>query len=115
MEILKYTFPATKIIKNPVQVGVVGSGNLEILMEPLCDRAASVIVTTSLDGNGELWQCVLGRFFESYPVCASVEINDFGATPGVVNLRLMQAVEQAVMTDEDIDRCSGKDGGTCGN
>ena len=36
---------------------------------------------------------MLARFFERYPLLADIEINDFGATPGVVNLRLTQAME----------------------
>jgi malonate decarboxylase delta subunit len=73
-------------------VGVVGSGDLEILLEPAADRAR-VRVCTSVDGYGEIWRRVLQRFFERHPVAASLRINDFGATPGVVALRLEQALE----------------------
>jgi malonate decarboxylase delta subunit len=38
---------------------------------------------------------VLDRFFTRYDGAARIEINDFGATPGVVALRLAEAVEAA--------------------
>jgi malonate decarboxylase delta subunit len=38
---------------------------------------------------------VLERFFTRTPLAGSWELNDFGATPGVVNLRLRQAREAA--------------------
>lgn len=95
MEILNFHFHADKQITRPAHAGVVGSGNLEVLLEPAEDGKAEVQVTTSLDGNGEIWRCVLERFFEENPVCVKLEINDFGATPGVVQLRLMQVLELA--------------------
>jgi malonate decarboxylase delta subunit len=36
---------------------------------------------------------VLDRFFSRYDGAARLELNDFGATPGVVMLRLAEAVE----------------------
>jgi len=53
------------------------------------------VVRTSVDGYRDVWTNVLERFFARHPVAASIEINDFGATPGVVALRLAQAVEEA--------------------
>ena len=38
---------------------------------------------------------VLERFFTRTPLAGRWELNDFGATPGVVNLRLRQASEAA--------------------
>ena len=35
----------------------------------------------------------MGRFFLRYHGAAAIEINDFGATPGMVALRLEQASE----------------------
>jgi malonate decarboxylase delta subunit len=77
-------------------VGVVGSGDLEVLLEPRTGDRASVVVRTSVDGYREIWTNVLQRFFARRPVAAAIEINDFGATPGVVTLRLAQAVEEAM-------------------
>jgi malonate decarboxylase delta subunit len=45
------------------------------------------------EGVREIWKAVLDRFFDQNDLAAVIEINDFGATPGVVSLRLAQAVE----------------------
>lgn len=95
MECLTFTYPAEKEVSKSSHVGVVGSGNLEVLMEPSVSGQAEAEVTTSLDGNREIWNCVLERFFQESPVAVHLEINDFGATPGVVRLRLLQALELA--------------------
>ena len=49
---------------------------------------------TSVDGYAEVWKAVLDRFFARFDQAARVEINDFGATPGTVTLRLEQAAEE---------------------
>ncbi len=77
----------------PAHVGVVGSGDLEVLFEPLAGRVAEVTVQTSVDGYQDTWREVLTRFFSRYPSSARIVIHDFGATPGVVFLRLSQAAE----------------------
>jgi malonate decarboxylase delta subunit len=43
---------------------------------------------------------VLDRFFTRYDGAAQIEINDFGATPGVVALRLAEAIEEAEQGDQ---------------
>lgn len=55
---------------------------------------ARVRVRTSVDGFDTVWRTVLERFFTRHPVAADFELNDFGATPGVVTLRLRQAIEE---------------------
>jgi malonate decarboxylase delta subunit len=37
----------------------------------------------------------MDRFFSRYQYAVSIEIHDFGATPGAVALRLEQAVERS--------------------
>jgi malonate decarboxylase delta subunit len=93
MERIELDYPARHAVSGRVHVGVVGSGDLEVLLEPSPDRRAHVLVTTSVDGFGPVWKCVLDRFFERFEGAASIEINDFGATPGTVMLRLEQAAE----------------------
>ncbi|WP_096199598.1 malonate decarboxylase subunit delta [Bacillus sp. FJAT-45350] len=93
MEKIIYTFQATKAINKRVHVGVVGSGDLEIIMEPSNDLNTQVMIRTGINGFKETWEAVLQRFFEKHDVAALVKINDFGATPGVVTLRLEQALE----------------------
>jgi malonate decarboxylase delta subunit len=95
METMTFTYPATQPVLRRVHVGVVGSGDLEILLEPSPDQQAHVRVRTSVDGYGATWQTVLERFFTRYAPAALFELNDFGATPGMVTLRLQQAVEES--------------------
>jgi malonate decarboxylase delta subunit len=93
METLSFTYPARGRVSGRVHVGVVGSGDLEVLLEPSADGEAHVSVTTSVEGFDAVWKNVLDRFFSRFDGAAAIEINDFGATPGVVMLRLEQAAE----------------------
>jgi malonate decarboxylase delta subunit len=93
MEVLNYEYAARRVISARAHVGVVGSGDLEILMEPSSDNASHVRVRTSVDGFARDWKAVLDRFFSHFDGAVNLEINDAGATPGCVALRLDQAVE----------------------
>ena len=93
MEQLEFCFTGKRTIKQKSHVGVVGSGNLEVLFEPTNEETSKVLVTTKFDGNGPIWEAILQRFFEQTQCLATIEINDFGATPGVANLRLLQGLE----------------------
>ena len=93
MEQFEFNYPATRKIPKRAHVGVVGSGDLEVLLEPTENGAASVLVRTSVDGFKANWKAVLDRFFDQYDGAVHIEINDAGATPGAVYLRLQQAVE----------------------
>ena len=99
MEHLTFDFPARRAIDARAHVGVVGSGDLEVLLAPSGTMQARVVVNTSVDGYSHIWKSVLERFFTRYDGAASIEINDFGATPGVVALRLAEAVEAAELSD----------------
>jgi malonate decarboxylase delta subunit len=80
----------------PVLVGVVASGNLEVLVEPGAPAGrCRVEVATSARGFGEIWEAVLRDFAAGHPVSGlSLSVNDAGATPAVVMLRLAQGVEE---------------------
>ncbi|WP_043666595.1 malonate decarboxylase acyl carrier protein [Streptomyces xylophagus] len=98
MRTLHYTFPATTPPARRAHVGVVGSGDLEILLEPGDDQngstdRAQVTVRTSVEGFDEVWQTTLERFFARTPVRGAWELNDSAATPALVTLRLQQAAE----------------------
>jgi malonate decarboxylase delta subunit len=93
MERLEFSYPAHRAVARRVHVGVVGSGDLEVLLEPSADGRAHVSVTTSVEGFAAVWRHVLDRFFSRFDGAALIEINDSGATPGVVLLRLEQAAE----------------------
>ncbi|HEY6925085.1 MAG TPA: malonate decarboxylase subunit delta [Steroidobacteraceae bacterium] len=93
MEKLTFTYPAATSIDTRVHVGVVASGDLEVLLEPSSQSESKVTVNTSVAGFGSVWKTVLDRFFSRFNAAVAVEINDFGATPGLVMLRLEQAAE----------------------
>lgn len=92
MESFELRFSGNAPLVGRSHVGVVGSGDLEVLMEPANETVVSV--RTSVDGFAAIWRATLDRFFARNPIAAKVEINDFGATPGVVSLRLAQALER---------------------
>ena len=95
METMTFEYPAVAPVGHRAHVGVVGSGDLEVLLEPSPHDFASVQVCTSVDGYGSVWKAVLDRFFAKYSIKSRIEINDFGATPGMVALRLEQALERS--------------------
>ncbi|WP_100398710.1 malonate decarboxylase subunit delta [Bacillus sp. FJAT-44742] len=93
MDTLRFEFPATTPVSSSAHVGVVGSGDLEILLQPTDQPRTSIQVRTSINGFNETWENVLERFLSYHDICADVIINDFGATPGVVSMRLAQLME----------------------
>lgn len=93
MEKLTFEYAATKSVPKRAYVGVVGSGDLEILLEPIEEKKAYVVVRTRFDGFEQIWKDILDRFFEDNDIAVKIEINDFGATPGMVTMRLLQALE----------------------
>lgn len=95
MRTFEFEFPGDRPAIRHAHVGVVGSGDLEILVVPGPGDVADVKIRTSVDGFDEIWRNVLSRFFTRYGLTGSIQINDFGATPGVVSIRLLQALDQA--------------------
>jgi malonate decarboxylase delta subunit len=93
MEQLTFQYNAKLSISRNAHVGVAGSGDLEILIEPVAGGTTQVQIRTQSDGFGDTWKAVMDRFFQRYEIAARIAINDFGATPGVVSLRLAQAIE----------------------
>ena len=97
LETLHYEFPGSRPAGAfaPVLVGVVGSGNLEVLLEPTADDCCAVHIETSARGFGSTWEAVVGDFHRRHPLAGlRVSIHDMGATPAVVSLRLDQAVSE---------------------
>ncbi len=79
----------------PVLVGVVSSGNLEVLLEATPNDDCAVRVQTSARGFGPIWQAVMDDFHSRHALAGvRVSVNDMGATPAVVSLRLDQAVAE---------------------
>jgi malonate decarboxylase delta subunit len=97
LETLDYSFPGQRPAGSfaPVLVGVVGSGNLEVLLEPAQGDRCDIHIETSARGFGPIWQAVVHDFHGRHPLGGvRVSINDMGATPAVVGLRLDQAVSE---------------------
>jgi malonate decarboxylase delta subunit len=101
MENLNYTFAGHNVPQkfNAILVGVVGSGNLEVLMEPSLDPArCTIAITTSARGFGPIWEAVAQNFQAQHQLGGvAISINDMGATPAVVSLRLDQAAASLPM------------------
>ena len=94
MEHLEFDYPlAARRVTKKAHVGVVGSGDMEVLMQPAETGRAHVSILTSVNGFGSSWKAVMDRFFSKYDGAVRIDINDAGATPGSVMLRLEQAVE----------------------
>ena len=97
MEHLHYRFTGGKPIAATAArlVGVVGSGNLEVMIEPCAqDGDCTVDINTAAHGFGPIWQAVVADFFARHPLAdVRISVNDNGATPAIVSLRLDQAVE----------------------
>lgn len=75
-------------------IGVVASGNLEVLLERTLDGAAYEIeVATSVAGYRDVWDLVLDEFVRRFsPGGLRISVNDSGARPDAVTIRLAQGV-----------------------
>jgi len=97
MEILKLSFttprPASGTADSAI-VGVVASGNLEVLLErTLAETECAVEIATPVRGYDEVWKAVIADFVErASPGGFRISINDGGARPDTVMLRLLQGV-----------------------
>jgi malonate decarboxylase delta subunit len=96
METLEFSFASkpSGIAHTPTLRGVVGSGNLEVLISPApAADDCRLLVHTSARGFRDIWHAVLEDFATSHAVGRlSFVINDMGATPAVVSLRLSQTL-----------------------
>lgn len=97
MEQLQFQVPsrAQSQRRDPVLVGVVGSGNCEVLLEATsADALCAATIHTAAHGFADIWRRVIEDFATRRNAGGlRVEINDVGATPAVVTLRLYQAIE----------------------
>lgn len=87
---------AAATVAAPTHFGVVGSGDLEVLLSPMAaGGAVKVTIVTPVSGFDDLWRRVLAAFVEGAKLAdAHIEINDNNATPAVVMLRLRQALAE---------------------
>jgi malonate decarboxylase delta subunit len=103
MEHLQFEFRGSGNRKGSQQttlVGVVSSGNLEVMLENAdLNGLCRINVNTSAQGFTEIWQAVLNDFAARYDLAnLQISINDGGSTPAVVCLRLDQAMEEYLET-----------------
>jgi malonate decarboxylase delta subunit len=72
--------------------GVVASGNLEVLLErTLAPDACTVEIETPINGYGDVWEAVVADFVaRAQPGGIRITVNDGGARPDTVSLRLLQ-------------------------
>lgn len=100
---LAFSSPTATVAATPgaALCGVVASGNLEVLVEAARDAADAQIcrfeIHTAAEGFRETWQAVLQDFCHRHAAGGlCFLLNDVGATPAVVALRLAQAHESWV-------------------
>ncbi|MFJ4348929.1 malonate decarboxylase subunit delta [Pseudomonas sp. NPDC089401] len=95
METLTFQFPAAEPGRSRTLVGCVSSGDLEVLIEPGNAGQLEIQVITSVNGSSARWNQLFQRLFDGRTLPAlKIDIHDFGATPGVVRLRLEQGFEE---------------------
>ncbi|MHC2105443.1 MULTISPECIES: malonate decarboxylase acyl carrier protein [unclassified Methylobacterium] len=95
MESLTFRHTTRKPLPGSVSnaiTGVVASGNLEILLERvLPPDACEVAIETPIAGYGAVWEAVVADFVaRAQPGGLRISINDGGARPDTVSLRLLQ-------------------------
>ncbi len=93
IEQLHFEYKAERKMDKQVCVGVVASGDLEIMAEPSPNEMAQIYIRTHTEGFEGIWRAIIDRFMETNSIAVIIRINDCGATPGVVSLRLAQAAE----------------------
>ncbi|MGU3538581.1 malonate decarboxylase acyl carrier protein [Methylobacterium sp. A54F] len=78
--------------KSQAITGVVASGNLEVLLERvLPPDTCTVEIATPINGYGDVWEAVVADFVgRAQPGGLRISINDGGARPDTVALRLLQ-------------------------
>jgi len=94
--VMNFTSPERLTASTTPRVcGVVSSGNLEVLVEiGENENSCRIDVSTPAEGFRDIWHAVLSDFVERQPMGGlQVTINDAGATPAVVSLRLDQAID----------------------
>ncbi|WP_226583638.1 malonate decarboxylase acyl carrier protein [Acuticoccus sediminis] len=104
MQTLTFHFDTAAASRGTTQsalVGVVASGNLEVLAERvLAASTCEVTVATPVTGFDAVWQEVVSDVVaRTSPGGLRLSINDGGARPDTVTLRLMQVIQTMEMRD----------------
>lgn len=102
METLHFQRQAQTSHIKPTLVGYVGSGDLEVMIEPSDGEFADIYIQTSTAGSEVRWQQIIDQITPVIPLpVMRMDIHDFAATPGVIRLRIEQALEQALSIGGD--------------
>jgi malonate decarboxylase delta subunit len=96
MEKLSFQFKTEKAAggtRPQALVGVVASGNLEVLLERVLPaNSCSIHIATAAHGFATVWQAVVTDFIARRAAGGlRISVNDGGARPDTVALRLAQA------------------------
>ncbi|MDP4144237.1 MAG: malonate decarboxylase acyl carrier protein [Bacillota bacterium] len=100
IDLLLFKYKGEKPLPKTVQVGASAFGDLEVLMEPHKGEHCLVVVKSNVYNFFGAWESILNKFFNSMNIVAYVEINDFGAPPAIITMRLLQAVELSCCKDD---------------
>ena len=105
MEDLTYTHDVAEKAAGNTKLaitGVVASGNLEVMVErALADRQCVVEIRTTVRGFDPVWKAVVDDFVERFHTGGlRFSINDGGARPDTVSLRLAQALRLMEKTEK---------------
>ena len=91
--IINYALTTPAIKGKRTICGVVGSGNLEVIVDE--NSETTFEISTAVGNHQVIWQSVIDDFVTEYkPAGLKFILNDNGATPFTVSLRLRQAIEQ---------------------
>ncbi|HHF7373113.1 biotin-independent malonate decarboxylase subunit beta [Legionella bozemanae] len=91
----RFTLPGERLQGKKTVCGVVGSGNLEVIIEENPTSETIFTIQTAIDHYKPVWKMVVGDFVNQHqPVGLQFTLNDNGAIPAVVLLRLSQALEE---------------------
>ncbi|MBX9447006.1 malonate decarboxylase acyl carrier protein [Dickeya chrysanthemi] len=94
MEQITLSFPATRTASGNALAGVVGSGDMEVLLTADAGQTLTIDITTSVDNSRARWQALFARLSTLGSLTAgTMTIHDFGATPGVARIRIEQVFE----------------------
>ncbi|AUQ25064.1 malonate decarboxylase acyl carrier protein [Dickeya zeae] len=94
MEHITLSFPATRTASGNALAGVVGSGDMEVLLTADAGQTLTIDITTSVDNSRVRWQALFSRLSTLGSLTAgTMTIHDFGATPGVARIRIEQVFE----------------------
>ncbi|WP_131795097.1 biotin-independent malonate decarboxylase subunit beta [Fluoribacter gormanii] len=97
MEMIEFRFALSgeRLRGKKTVCGVVGSGNLEVIIEENTNSETIFTIQTAIEHYKPVWKMVIGDFVSQHqPIGLQFTLNDNGATPAVVLLRLSQALDE---------------------